>query len=152
MIGESPPRDDNFFYLCRGPLFRHTFAVFKKVFASEAVPEGCCFLRWFRCKGCYVEDLCELPTNGMEWGSPERKNEWTRGVPHLSSQLSTLKPLAIFIFVRGSRPHLRRATLSSGETGLSSSQVHTIADGPMPGCRYDRNGLRFETELEKFIC
>jgi hypothetical protein len=151
MIGESPPRGDNFFYLCQGAVYQHTQSVFERVFGEECVSQGEDFLRWFQAKGCYLEDLCEESTNGMQWESLARKDAWQKGIPRLGAKIGNLKPAAAFVFVKGITKYVEQAIAASNDDRLTSSLNNALADGPMPESRGDPRGLAFERELARWL-
>src|SRR5437870_5196359 len=150
MIGESPPKGENFFYLCKGPIYEHTRSVFKRVFNDEVVTKGDSFLKWFESKGCYLEDLCEQSTNGLKWGSPKRTYMWQDGIPRLSAEIGYLKPKAAFVFVKGIIEYVTVAISACNDDGVARSLMGMMRCGPMPG-KGDPVGEKFEKALESCL-
>jgi hypothetical protein len=95
-IGESPPAGGTFFYAGNSLLFRYTRNAFSEALNQEWQDTGK-FLSYFKSAGCYLEDLCLNPINGLT--RPERRRQHTLGIVPLANRLSSWKnqPHAVII-------------------------------------------------------
>ncbi len=93
LIGESAPKSGDFFYKgCR--MTTHTKKPFEKVF-NKFFSGTIDFLKFFKRKNCYLEDLCQIPIN--ETTPAERNRIREESIKDLAQRLRTQKPEHIAI-------------------------------------------------------
>lgn len=105
-VGESPPRSGEFFYLANSNLFRATQEAFAVVYGPEC-PGGAAFLDFFQARGCYLEDLCSNPVNGLE--EAQRESERESGVIELADRMTSHRPRAVATLMLAIAGHVQRA-------------------------------------------
>lgn len=109
-VGESPPESGDFFYKLSAPsaLLGYTQEAFSTVF--EDVPDDPRqFLRIFRARGCYLEDLCHTPIDKIRSrAKKERLRE--RGIKLLGNRIRSLRPEAVMGIMKGISRHVTIAS------------------------------------------
>jgi hypothetical protein len=108
-VGESHPAGETFFYAGNSHLFRYTAEAFGYRTGKGTSAED--FLTHFMDLGCYLVDLCGLPLNHL----PARAREAERDawVEVLADTVQVLQPKAVLSVMKGIRPHVERAVLST---------------------------------------
>jgi hypothetical protein len=105
-IGESPPAGGTFFYAANSNLYRYTQAAFARAYRQEWSSDEE-FLRGFQALGCYLDDLCLDPVNGLS--TTERRLQRAEAVPSLARRLSEADPLAAISVMSGTERNIRNA-------------------------------------------
>ena len=104
-VGESPPRI-NFFYQRKGPLYKATKKAFFAVFGTQED-----FLKFFKDKGCWLEDL--LKERGEKVTNSKSK-EIEEGIERISKIIRDEKPETVIIVIKRIEYFARRAIKRSG--------------------------------------
>lgn len=105
-IGESPPVGGTFFYATQSNLARYTQEAFGRVYEQRwATREE--FLRFFQSCGCYLDDLCLDPVNGMT--PTERRRTRLEAVPELAKRMTGIHPGAVISVMSGTKRQVRQA-------------------------------------------
>jgi hypothetical protein len=94
-IGESPPAGGTFFYWANSKLYDATREAFQS--AMPALRRQDDFLSAFQRLGCYLDDLCLMPVNGLPMRDPRRLDERTRGVHPLARRMKLLHPSVLCV-------------------------------------------------------
>jgi hypothetical protein len=105
-IGESPPQKSQYFYLANSNLFRCIQQSFRQVVGSVC-GDGKQFLDYFKRAGCFLDDLCILPINGLT--SPERRQYQEDGITSLVERISGMSPKVVVIVGKGIEGKVQRA-------------------------------------------
>jgi hypothetical protein len=109
-VGEAPPRADGFFYEPGSSRHRVVERVFLEAFGPRFQPES--FLRWFADAGCYLEDVCQSPVDGL---SKEARESLCRaGEKRLAETILELRPLVIVVLMRRIAGYVRGALDRAG--------------------------------------
>ncbi|MEK7224696.1 MAG: hypothetical protein AAB221_03325 [Bacteroidota bacterium] len=108
-IAESPPQGGTFFYFRNSNLYSALFTAFHNVF--QDITETT-FLEIFKQKGCYLEDLCVNPVNGLN--DFERTKARMKGVSILTKKLQIYRPKVIIILMKDIASYIDEALLKSG--------------------------------------
>jgi hypothetical protein len=105
-LGESPPRGGTFFYAADSNLQRWTQRAFTAAF-GVAWESGEAFLRDFQALGCYLDDLCLDPVNGLD--PAVRRRARREAEPQLAARLAGMQPRAIISMMTATAPNVRAA-------------------------------------------
>jgi hypothetical protein len=118
--------------LVTGPI-RGSCALQAFVAALPAL-EGKDFLEEFRRLGCYLDDLCLEPVNGLDALDPLRVAARAEGQERLAEHIRIWRPKAIVVVMVAIAENVARA---AREAGLEDVQEHVL---PFPGrkARCDR--------------
>jgi len=99
LIGESAPKNGDFFYKgCR--MTTHTKKPFEKVFKKSFSGTND-FLKFFKMKKCYLDDLCQIPIDGVMPAERNRIRE--ESIKYLAQRLKKQKPENIAIVGKGKK-------------------------------------------------
>jgi hypothetical protein len=102
-VGESAPASGRFFYSGDSSLFH----AMKREFGSRET-----FLKDFKKKGFYLDDLVLTPINKLE--RHERLRQRQEAVPKLARRLVEYKPKAVIVVMRAILPTVRKAMQMAG--------------------------------------
>lgn len=157
IIGEAPPaKKGNFFYFCKGALFKYTRLAFKEVFGGY-IGENEDFLRFFQGQGCYVEDLCDQPTDHLGWTGSDlakRVEIWNSEVDTLADKLKDYNPSSIFIVVKSISWYIsksiEKAKTAKAAAGQKWRLKHQKSAG-FPHTKADPDGSTYVGDLSKFL-
>lgn len=111
MVGESAPAGGTFFYYANSILYRQTRDAFRNVF-GEACGAGDAFLRYFRDRGFFLDDLCLVPVNGIE--GPRRLDHRRAGVKPLAARMAAANPQTVIVVMKAIIPEVREAAALAG--------------------------------------
>lgn len=114
-VGESPPAGGSFFYAANSNLWRHTQAAFGKVYRGNWTGDDG-FLLFFKSIGCYLDDLCLEPVNGLS--PPVRRRLRKKGVLPLAQRMRLAKPLAVVCVMQGVEANVRQALRAAEQDDL----------------------------------
>ena len=106
LLGESVPEGGDFFYYATSNLFRQTLQAFREVFADEC-GDGAQFLRFFRDRHFFLDDLCSVPVNGMD--DADRVRERTAGVRPFVERLKATNPEYLIVVMKKILPEAHQA-------------------------------------------
>ncbi|MFB3882518.1 MAG: hypothetical protein ACE149_14720 [Armatimonadota bacterium] len=119
LVGESAPARGQFFYRANSLLYRATRDAFTRVYESSLC-SGYEFLRFFQSLGCYLDDLCLHPVNGLAWS--ERVKARQVAVQSLADRIGSYAPPAIASVMYEIHDHVRQAASLAGiEHGVAAS-------------------------------
>lgn len=139
MVGESPPAGGTFFYNADSMLFCQTHRAFCEVFGS-ACGEAASFLRFFRDKGFFLDDLCPVPVNGMS--DINREQARTAGVGPLAARIERAKPQTVIVVMMAIISEVRQACALAHLTP-------TFVELPFPG--RPEHQMRFINGMTTFL-
>ena len=137
LVGESPPSGDEFFYN-DGKMTTYTSKSFQKAL-KITFSDNQEFLKVFKAKGCYLEDLCHEPIDKL--AKKEREDKLRRAVPGFSEIIKSLEPPVLVIVLKKIEPFVREAIAQSGV----NTTVYTI---PFAGNGHQN---KYMNELHKII-
>jgi hypothetical protein len=115
-VGESPPTK-TFFYTCDSKLYEAMKEAFERARGKKfKLDED--FLKFFRSRGYYLEDLCDKRLN---WKRIKNKRErrkkrekvWRQWEPMLRRKIEELKPEKIIVVMTTIKKNVERAVKSS---------------------------------------
>lgn len=109
-VGESPPSGGTFFYSRNSHLYHRTAMAFSR--AEGAGYDESQFLDHFRSIGCYLDDLCLEPIDGLS--KPKRREACARGITSLAARLAHYSPRCVIYTPLSIEPHIQKAYLASG--------------------------------------
>ncbi len=95
-VAESPPKGGTFFYFRNSNLYFAIKEAFGRTFRKFDDIE---FLEFFKEQGCYLEDLCLIPVNGLS--KSKRNKERFKGIEPLAQRIKEHKPKGIVILMKG---------------------------------------------------
>ena len=104
-IGESPPASGKFFYVKSG-MTTFTQKAFERAL-NKSFADTPSFLDFFQSKGCYLDDMTEVPVNAMAKG--EREAILMAEVMGLSKRLEEYGPEAVIVVMKRIEPYVRLA-------------------------------------------
>ena len=109
-VGESPPQKDQYFYDANSNLFR----CIQKAFQDSVDPDcggGIKFLEYFKKAGCFLDDLCSLPVNGMTTPEENRKRNQLQdeGISYLREKIALMHPAAVIIIMKRIKEKVKTA-------------------------------------------
>lgn len=107
-VAESPPRGGTFFYFQNSNLYFAVKEAFERIFTKFDHKD---FLEFFKEQGCYLEDLCLTPVNGLM--KSKRAEERLKGIEPLAQRINEHKPKGIVILMRGIETEVRTAIVKS---------------------------------------
>jgi len=110
-IAESPPANGSFFYKCDSNLYEALQKAWQKVY-GESCGDGLDFLRFFKDKGCYLDDLCLEPINNLN--NEDRESQRVNNIDSLSERIGELEPTVIVILLKYIEKHVKIAIRRSG--------------------------------------
>ncbi len=102
-VGESAPDSGRFFYSSDSSLFH----AMKRAFGSRET-----FLKDFKKKGFYLDDLVLTPINKLERN--ERSRQRQEAIPELAKRLIEYKPKAVVVVMRAILPMVQKAMRMAG--------------------------------------
>lgn len=129
LVGESPPASGAFFYTADSRLFRATRAAFAGVYA-DGCPDGAAFLPFFQACGCFLEDLCLDPVNGLDDATRRARRETSRAA--LADRIRALKPGVVVSVFRGAEDQIWAAARAAC---VSKDDIHGL---PFPAYQWER--------------
>ncbi len=139
LIGESAPKSGDFFYKgCR--MTTHTKKPFEKVF-KKSFSGTSDFLKFFKRKKCYLEDLCQIPIDKTKPAERNRIRE--KSIKYLAQRLKTQTPEHIAIV--GKEKKLKGQIEKAIKKAGLSCPIDIL---PFAGNGW-QNG--YETGLEEFL-
>lgn len=112
-IAESPPKGGTFFYLRNSNLYFAIKQGFDIVFGNQDNKD---FLNFFKEQGCYLDDLCLKPVNGLPFTT--RQEERITGINPLAERIKEIEPKVIIILMKEIEGEIR--------TAIENSKVNTI--------------------------
>lgn len=110
LVGESAPVSGNFFYI-KGAMTTYTARAFEKNYGIKFRDTSDFFDFFCKC-GCYLDDLCLIPVNGMN--PKERKQALKRGIKTLSQRILEIRPEIVVSVLQKIEPHVREAVKLTG--------------------------------------
>lgn len=111
LVGESPPVAGSFFYRADSLLFRATRESFVEAFGPD-VPDGRAFLEFFSGCGCYLDDLCVVPVDGLS--DRERDAAWKEGIGPLAVRVAEFAPESVVCVFKGAKSEIFEAARRAG--------------------------------------
>jgi hypothetical protein len=137
-VGESPPANGAFFYVC-SPMTTYMCEVFSEVLGKEFQSPND-FLNFFQDKGCYLDDLSYEPVNHLL--RTERRQSVKDGVVELAKRMEKEKPEYVIVLLNRIEDQVREA---ARQANLPDSSVYVV---PFPGQGHQRS---FVKELSKIL-
>lgn len=110
-VGESPPAGQTFFYNRNSNLYRYTRDAFASLSKQPYGAENN-FLENFQRLGCYLDDLCLTPVNGL--ANPQRRSHRKAGQQALADRIKTYDPLAFVVVMKGIDQNIQKAISLAG--------------------------------------
>jgi hypothetical protein len=117
-LGESPPVGGTFFYAADSNLQRWTQRAFTATF-GQVWACGEDFLTAFQALGCYLDDLCLDPVNGLD--PVARRRARREAEPLLAARLRDMHPRAAISMMTGTEANVRAALHLAGRDDLPLS-------------------------------
>jgi len=110
-VGESPPSGPTFFYQANSRLFVAMKAAFEQAY-DRPFPSDAAFLYFFQESGCFLDDLCRVPVNGLP--RPLRRQACRDAVPDLARRIECDRPRAVVPVARSLQRHVDLAVQAAG--------------------------------------
>ncbi len=138
LIGESPPESGKFFYL-ESSMITFTQRAFENTF-NLSFKNNKEFLKYFKKKGCYLDDLSLIPVNGIP---PLRKEEVLSGsILSLAKRLTSYNPEIVVIVLK----RIERRVNEALDLSRIQCERYTL---PFPGNGYQNKYIQKLSKILK---
>lgn len=127
LVGEPQPEGWGFFYHADSPLAGYTKQALAQVYDEAKYLWGTDFLKFFKARGFYMEDLCREPVDGK--GRLETKAPWRREAPDLGRKIAEWRPKAVIGILLGTLEPVRDAVARSGVKPIEFKAVPFPSNG-----------------------